>query len=192
MQVLLTATWGLFLLVWLVTALRDRRSAPPVERRSRWWNTGVLTAVCYLLAVRLVPETIWARLTVHTTWLTALGAAVLVASLGFTVWARLQLGTMWTSAPTIKAGHELRSDGPYAWVRHPLYTGVLGMMVGSVLVAGFGPTSVALLCVVVAFVRKIQVEERMLTETFPDAYPAYRAAVPALVPWPKPRHRAPR
>jgi protein-S-isoprenylcysteine O-methyltransferase Ste14 len=186
-QILLAASWGLFLAVWLVTAVLDRRTAPPAERRSRWWSSGVLAGACCYLVLLLVPGTLWTRLTVHVAWVAAVGASVLVVSLAFTVWARLRLGTMWTATPTIKAGHQLRTDGPYARVRHPIYAGLLGMMVGTVLVDGLGPPLVVLLVVVVTLVRKIRTEERMLTEKFPEAYPAYRATVPALIPWPRPR-----
>lgn len=182
MEILVDACWSVFVVVWLVTALVDRRSAPPVERRTPWWSIWLAAAAAYALVAWLVPGPVWAPVTVHSTWLAVVGAVVLVASLAFALWARLRLGTMWNSAPTIKAGHELRTDGPYALTRHPIYTGLLGMLAGTVLVGGLGSGLVIVVLVAVPLALKIRTEERMLTAQFPEAYPAYRAAVPALVP----------
>ena len=190
MPILVAACWVVFVLVWIVTALRDRRGgSPAVLRRSVWWTSGVAIAAVGVLVGSVVPRWVWAALTVRTAWLAAIGAAVLLASLAFTVWARLRLGRMWNSAPTIKEGHELRTDGPYALVRHPIYTGLLGMLLGTVLAVGSGTSLLALLLVPPALWFKIRTEERLLTERFPRDYPAYRAAVPALVPGLR-RHRA--
>jgi protein-S-isoprenylcysteine O-methyltransferase Ste14 len=54
----------------------------------------------------------------------------------FTLWARFSLGTMWSVAPKVKGDHQLRTHGPYAVTRHPIYTGLLGMMLGATLLAG--------------------------------------------------------
>ncbi len=190
MRILVAACWVVFILVWVVTALRDRRGgSPAVLRRSVWWTSGFAIAAAGFVVGSLVPRRVWAALTVHAAWLSALGAVLLVGSLAFTVWARLRLGRMWNSAPTIKEGHELRTDGPYALVRHPIYTGLLGMLLGTVLVVGFGTSLLALLIVPPALWFKIRTEERLLTDRFPQEYPAYRAAVPALVPGLR-RHRS--
>ena len=69
-------------------------------------------------------------------WARLLGLALLLAATGLTLWARLVLGTMWSAAPAVKAEHQLRTTGPYAVTRHPIYTGLLGMMLGSGLLAG--------------------------------------------------------
>jgi protein-S-isoprenylcysteine O-methyltransferase Ste14 len=65
-------------------------------------------------------------------------AAAETAATALTIWARLALGVMWSAAPTLKQEHKLRTGGPYAVTRHPIYTGLLGMMPGSLLLAGAG------------------------------------------------------
>lgn len=174
--------WGVFVVAWVVGALVNRRHAPPAtRRRSSWWSSWLAVVGVYSLLARFVPASVWAPLRFQTGWFTALGILVLVGSLGFTLWARQRLGVMWNSAPTIKASHELRTDGPYALTRHPIYTGLLGMLLGTMLVAGLGP-SLLLVLVLVPLEFKIRIEERMLTEQFPEAYPRYRTHVPRLVP----------
>ena len=67
---------------------------------------------------------------------------LLVVSTGFTIWARVRLGRMWSALAEQAQGtnHELRTDGPYAITRHPIYTGLLGMILGTVLLNGLGVT----------------------------------------------------
>ena len=77
-------------------------------------------------------------LAVGALWVRVLGLAVLVASTVFTLWARLSLGTMWSMAPKVKGGHQLRTHGPYAVTRHPIYTGLLGLLLGATLLTGIG------------------------------------------------------
>lgn len=66
------------------------------------------------------------------------GLAFLMVTTASTIWARLVLGIMWSGAPAVKQQHQLRTGGPYRIGRHPIYTGILGMLLGSMLVAGGG------------------------------------------------------
>jgi len=90
---------------------------------------------------------------------------------------------MWSAMPnTLQAHHELRTDGPYAVTRHPIYTGLLGMILGTVLLNGLGVT-LALPVVGAAIVAtRIPIEERLMSSAFPDEYARYRRRVPRLLP----------
>jgi protein-S-isoprenylcysteine O-methyltransferase Ste14 len=119
----------------------------------------------------------------HSWWIEIPGLVLLVASTAFTIWARLRLGRMWSASPdTLQTGHELRTDGPYSVTRHPIYTGLLGMLAGTVLLNGFGVSLVFLVIGVVAVATRIPVEERLMSKTFPDQYARYRERVPRIVP----------
>jgi protein-S-isoprenylcysteine O-methyltransferase Ste14 len=87
-----------------------------------------------------------------------------------------------SSSVVARAGHELRTDGPYAIVRHPIYTGVLGMLLGTTLLNGFGRWAVALAGGLVLVWVKARAEERLLVEVFPREYERYRQRTPGLVP----------
>jgi protein-S-isoprenylcysteine O-methyltransferase Ste14 len=76
---------------------------------------------------------LWAALAVHVTELQVIDVILLIAATLFTLWSRLVLGTMWPSAAAVKSDHQLRTDGPYRVTRHPIYTGILGMLAGTTL-----------------------------------------------------------
>ena len=132
--------------------------------------------------VERVPGHVWRPLAVHADWIRLLGLGLLISSTVFTLWARAALGTMWTGDPSIKVGHQLRTRGPYAVVRHPIYTGMLGMLAGAVLLGGGGRWIVFLAINVVILEVKIVFEERLLMSAFPGEYSQYRSRVPRLIP----------
>ena len=117
------------------------------------------------------------------------GLLLLLAATAFTLWARVVLGTMWSMDAVAKQGHELRTDGPYAVTRRPIYTGMLGMLLGSVLLAGAGRALLLVPVGLVFFEVKLHLEERLLSEAFPQDYARYRRRVPQLVPGLRPRRR---
>jgi protein-S-isoprenylcysteine O-methyltransferase Ste14 len=100
----------------------------------------------------------------------------------FAVWARIHIGRNWGAPMTQKDEPELVTSGPYHLVRHPIYSGIL--------VAGFGTATalswvwlIAVLLAGLYFVYSATVEERFMTEQFPDAYPAYKRSTKMLVPF---------
>ena len=174
--------WLAFAAVWLITANYNEGRAPAQRRRSRY-GTGVVPVVIISVVIRLaVPRADWQSVTFSTPWARFLGLAILLAATALTLWARFVLGLMWSAVPAVKEGHQLRTSGPYAITRHPIYTGLLGMLLGSLLVAGGGwwivPFPVAL--ILIEF--KIRIEERLMTAEFPEEYPRYRKRVPQLMP----------
>jgi protein-S-isoprenylcysteine O-methyltransferase Ste14 len=177
--------WGIVAATWLVGALYNARKAPKTLGRSRFqpWTGWVLAAVALWSANRFVPASVWARLTFHNPILSSIGVALLVASTAFTVWARWTLGTMWSSVPTVREHHELRTHGPYRLTRHPIYTGLLGMLLGTALINGFGMVLLALLGILGVFVVNIWREERLMQATFGEQYERYCREVPRLVPF---------
>lgn len=115
-------------------------------------------------------------------WAELIGLVLLVAATVFAIWARLALGSMWSVGPEVGGDHSLRTGGPYGVTRHPIYTGFLGMIIGTMLLAG-GHELVAIVVVgLVLFEVKIHQEERLMIATFPDEYAAYRRRVPQIVP----------
>ncbi len=147
-----------------------------------WYGTGVLPVVIIFEVVRLaVPRADWQSLTFDAPWARFIGLAVLLGATGLTLWARFVLGLMWSAVPAVREGHQLRTSGPYALTRHPIYTGLLGMLLGTMLVAGGGQWIVPFPVAVILIEFKIRIEERYMTAEFPDEYPRYRQRVPQLV-----------
>ena len=111
------------------------------------------------------------------------GFAIVVLGLAFTVWARIVLGRNWSGIVTVKQDHELVTKGPYRWVRHPIYTGLLFAFAGSAIARGEWRGVLAVVIVLAGFWRKLKLEERWMIETFGDAYLRYREKVRALIPF---------
>jgi protein-S-isoprenylcysteine O-methyltransferase Ste14 len=110
------------------------------------------------------------------------GASLLLLGIGFAIWARMHLGQYWSGYVTLKPGHRLIRSGPYALVRHPIYTGILLAMIGTAIVIDRVRGVLAVIIAAETFVRKLRIEERWLTEEFGDEYERYRKEVKALVP----------
>jgi protein-S-isoprenylcysteine O-methyltransferase Ste14 len=130
------------------------------------------------LSARFVP----ASAAIHV-----LGVILVAAGLGFAAWARVHLGRNWSGDITLKQEHELIRSGPYGLVRHPIYSGMLAAMLGTAIVIGEWRALIALVFFVAAVLRRVSVEQRWLSEIFPDDYSRYRREVPALVPFLKGR-----
>jgi protein-S-isoprenylcysteine O-methyltransferase Ste14 len=174
------ACWGAFALTWLVGALYTATRGPAKRVRTPFGAVVPVVAIIEWVIFRTVPHADW--MTVHTPWLRVLGAAILVACTAFTLWARVALGIMWSSDPMVKENHELRTNGPYGITRHPIYTGMLGMLLGTSLLAGLGAWAPLFPLAVVFFEIKIHLEEGLMMATFREDYPHYRQHVPQLVP----------
>ena len=177
------ACWGTVLIVWLAGALYNARYAPKETIRAE--SRPVRLAAATFLAcsaVLLLGRGLVQNLVVDAAWVRFTGLAILIASTAFALWARFSLGTSWSVAPEVGGDRRLRTQGPYAVTRHPIYTGLLGMILGTALLAGLGQAILAVVAGVIVFSVKIQAEERLLLANFPDAYPAYRQRVPQLIP----------
>jgi protein-S-isoprenylcysteine O-methyltransferase Ste14 len=174
--------WGAFLLVWAVGAVHNALHGPSAQQRRGWFSPWLIGIALIVAGMSLVPQRLWDTLTFDATPLRVIGAAVLVVSTLFTLWARLTLGTMWTSSPVIKQDHELRTTGPYAVTRHPIYTGVLGMLTGTMLISGVGVWLLYVLVGGVVLKTKVSSEERLLQEAFGERYREYQQRVPQLMP----------
>ena len=84
---------------------------------------------------------------------------------------------------TLKENHTIVRTGPYAFVRHPIYTGLVLAVVGTTLTQITVAAIAGLVLVLIGFIIKIRQEERLLTDYFGRAYDAYRANVAALIPY---------
>lgn len=178
--------WLGWAISWIAAALWASKAATrPALREERTYR--VLTIVGAVLTVLQFRD--GARTTLF--WLTPLPIAwplLVVAALGFALcwWARLYLGPLWSARVTRKDDHRIIDSGPYGIVRHPIYTGLIAAL-GATAFTFPGPLNLAgFVLLIVAFSIKARLEERFLGEELgAEAYAAYRARVPMLVPfWP--------
>ena len=167
--------WLVFWIYWLVAASTSKQSVPG------GWRTrlaGVSAVGVFVIAGVLRGGS----LAVHSPVLAAVGALLFACGIALAVWARLHLGRNWGMPATQRAEPELVTSGPYRFVRHPIYSGLLLAMLGTALVDNLlGLIVVAVL--VVYFYYCGTVEERNLTATFPQAYPEYQSRTKMLIPF---------
>jgi protein-S-isoprenylcysteine O-methyltransferase Ste14 len=181
---LFPAMWLSWALYWWVMS-RDVK--PTVRRESP--GSRLLHIVPLALAIGLLwrPNApiplLDARILPRTAWSFWTGAAVTLAGLLFSVAARAYLGRNWSGTVTLKQDHKLVTRGPYRFVRHPIYTGLLLAFLGSGFARGDLGGVAAIALVLWALWRKLRMEERWMREQFGEAYVAYSRRVAALVPF---------
>ncbi len=175
MTTFVLAAWGAFWLYWLIVAAtaksgsRNQRSRPAA---------GLIIVVFLVLRVVRGGDS----LEIHNLAVQIVGLALFVAGLGLAVWARIYLGRNWGMPMTEKDDPELVTSGPYRFVRHPIYSGILLAILGSALATSLY-WLIALVALGVYFVYSARVEERLMTSSFPSAYRSYMAHTKMLIPF---------
>jgi protein-S-isoprenylcysteine O-methyltransferase Ste14 len=169
---------------WLATSLNVKAAERRESASSRWLHLGPLVVATWLV---LAPQTglpwLDERFVARSAWLYCTGAVLTATGLLFAVWARRHIGRNWSATVTIKTGHELVTSGPYAIVRHPIYSGLLLAFAGTALARCEWRGIVALLIVLLALWRKLRLEERWMRERFGALYDDYARRVKALIPF---------
>jgi protein-S-isoprenylcysteine O-methyltransferase Ste14 len=167
--------WLVFWVYWMISALAAKRGS----RTARARLPGLLILIAVFLLVHVLKIS---GLSVHNLAIQALGTALLLSGLGLAVWARVYLGRNWGMPMTQKNEPELVTSGPYRFVRHPIYSGLLLAMLGTSLATTL--FLLVVLCVMgVYFIYSAKVEEGLLSATFPAAYPSYRMETKMLIPF---------
>jgi protein-S-isoprenylcysteine O-methyltransferase Ste14 len=180
---IIVACWITFLVYWFSTARKVKATA---ERQSLLSTLAHRISVglgCWMLIYWRLPSPMNLVLIPRTYWTQIIAAVICVYGLYVTIWARRTLAGNWSSDVTFKQGHELVKTGPYRFVRHPIYTGLLIMCVGTAIEIGQLRGFLAIVVVGIGFWIKLKQEERLLLQHFPEAYPAYCKQVKALVPF---------
>ncbi len=186
----IVASWAVFLVYWAVSAMNVKKDIRP---GGAWWSGrgyllrfAVLALIIWFAAYRsLAPRVIFSGVMgIHPAPgpVAMIGAALTALGVAFAVWARSHLGRNWSSHPALKEGHELVTSGPYRFVRHPIYTGILFAMIGSALAISpvwFGVTVFA----GVVFGMRIRKEEGIMMRQFPEEYREYKKRTKALIPF---------
>ena len=112
-------------------------------------------------------------------WIAALLSVIGVST---AIWARVHLGRDWSPRPAMKVDHKLVTSGPYAYVRHPIYTGVILMAFGAAFTGSFFGIGIFVIASIV-YVSRIWREERIMLELFPNEYPEYQKRTKRLIPF---------
>jgi protein-S-isoprenylcysteine O-methyltransferase Ste14 len=176
--------WAVFFAYWLIAAFGVKRT---IEASGGWvWRLAVVAAAVIVITRReqsghwWSPSAVWWE---YSTPVGVVGAIIVALGLATALWARRSLGGNWSGLVALKENHELVERGPYRYVRHPIYSGILLMVLGTAIVSGRASWFLAFFAVFIGVSVKARAEERLLTKHFPEAYPSYRRRVKALIPF---------
>jgi len=169
---------------WIWSARQAKRTVTRGQRpqaRAVYLGFLGLGFALYYLPLSSVPILGW-RMIPQNAPLAAMGVLVCAVGVAFAIWSRHVLGRNWSGAVTLKEGHDLITEGPFALVRHPIYLGFLTAMAGTTIAVGESRAFLPLLNVIGMW-KKIDAEEALLRKAFPHQYPAYQRHVKKLIPW---------
>lgn len=187
---IILASWAVFLLVWLGLSFfvkRDVRGG----RTARSYQVRELVLVVVIVVVawsyrhhQAGPHLASNRLSLFapTRPLLWIGAGLAAIGVAVAIWARLYIGRNWSPRPAKKEAHELVTGGPYAVVRHPIYTGIIIAALGTAL-TGTILGLIVLAFAAALFLSRVRTEEQIMLELFPDAYPPYQSRTKRLIPF---------
>lgn len=181
---IVSGCWLVFVAIWLLAAVSTKRTVYRESRtqRLRYW---VLLVIAYVLLIygRELPYPLNLRIIPYAARIASAAAILCVAGLVFALWARLILGRNWSGVVTLKEGHELVERGPYRFVRHPIYTGMLAMFFATALVQRHLAGFVGVLLLFASFWIKLGREENLMLQQFPERYAAYRQRTKRIIPF---------
>jgi protein-S-isoprenylcysteine O-methyltransferase len=166
---------------WVITAFSTKKTI----KKSGGWIIRIIFYLIVILVILLQRNvgffsiSLWSKnisIEIIADVITAFGLIVMI-------WARVTLGKNWSANIVLKEDHKLITTGPYAYVRHPIYTGLILMVLGVVLHIG----SIILISFFVLFFfgayYKASKEEKLLITNFPGVYLEYKRKVKALIPF---------
>lgn len=176
--------WVAIFALWFIASLTSKQTTQARERglsRIAVWIVGVAWILLFnrgfqdtFLAVRFAPETD------STSYV---GLAVTVAGLALSVWARFYIGRNWSGFIELKKDHQLIRTGPYAIVRHPIYSGFMLATLGTAIAFAEVRGLISVVLILGAWGYKARLEEKVLIEHFGTQYESYMHDVKGLIPF---------
>jgi protein-S-isoprenylcysteine O-methyltransferase Ste14 len=169
--------WAAFWIYWLAMSTGAKGGS------THWGRfAGVRVAVILLVLLLLRIKAFKAHSVTDSPLLQGIGLAIWALGLALAVWARVYLGRNWGMPMSHKTDPELVTSGPYHKIRHPIYTGIILAMVGTTIAVSLY-WLVAVFVIGAYFIYSAVVEERNMTQLFPDTYPAYKRSTKMLIPF---------
>jgi len=175
--------WFAWIAVWLLWAFQSKRTQQRESVASRISYSVIVWAAMYIMFSGRSLGAWWhSDLLPYQTWMGWAGVSLTGVGFAITLWARRVLGSNWSGTVTVKVDHELVRGGPYRWVRHPIYTGLMVAMAGTAMAFDQWRGLVALALLWVSFTIKRLKEEEFMRQTFGAQYIEYSKGTGAIFP----------
>ncbi|HEX4006225.1 MAG TPA: isoprenylcysteine carboxylmethyltransferase family protein [Acidobacteriaceae bacterium] len=162
----------IFSIYWSAASKNSKPAASSESKASRGFHVFLINAGFFLLVFSIPGLT--RQILPESHLLEGCGLALELVGFALAVWARRALGSNWSGEVRIATGHQLVRSGPYRRIRHPIYTALLAMYGGTMLVSGELHALLAWLLIVLAYIRKLRMEEAAMASAFGDEFSAWR------------------
>lgn len=181
-------SWVALFLAWLPGYFTLKRTVQKPNPVSRMIAMGFIFLGYPLLFVATIPGVRLfgipnVHLTPENTAFGIIGLALDLISIAFAIWARFTIGSNWSNMIALKDSHELVQAGPYAIVRHPIYSGMIFAAFGLAITKGWLRAYLGASCFLLAFLIRIRDEEALMSQQFSEAHKAYRMQTRKLIPF---------
>jgi protein-S-isoprenylcysteine O-methyltransferase Ste14 len=175
--------WWVFLIYWIVSASRLKQIKTEEDQGGRLFHIAVMVLAFYLLfrtsfGIAALDE----PFVPYDPRIQYIGVALTWLGVAFAIWARYCIGANWSGRVTLKVDHQLIQSGPYAYVRHPIYTGLLVANAGATIFIGKWRCIAALAIFLLEMSRKALKEEKLMLSAFGDQYAEYSRQTGFLIP----------
>src|SRR5579885_799316 len=184
---LITLCWIIFIGYWLVSAIGTKKNL----KGSSWWQGArfrIAVIVCIFLLVQIPSIRYYfhaianSKSTSHNLILGGIGIALTALGVALAIWARVYLGRSWGMPMSVKEKPDLITTGPYVYIRHPIYTGVLTAMLGSAITNSLF-WFIPFVIFTIYFLYSMKEEEKLMIKQFPNQYPSYMKHTKRLIPF---------
>ena len=173
------ACWAVFIVYWIISSFSAKRTLNRTYGSGFWWRMGVIVIILTMLNFSGIRAD---NSFVPSQNMGLIGCALTALGVALAIWARVYLANNWGMPMSVKENPELVTTGPYAFIRHPIYTGALLAMFGSALVVGVF-WGVVFVLFATYFIYSVFEEEKIMRKEFPYEYAAYMKRTKRLIPF---------
>jgi protein-S-isoprenylcysteine O-methyltransferase Ste14 len=175
--------WTVWWLSWVALAFQTKKTLQRESLASRLSYTVFALAGGWILFLgHRLSGFLTAAVLPDWPWIRWLGVGITVLGFAVTYWARWTLGRNWSGNVTVKVGHELIRTGPYRFVRHPIYTGMMVAAAGTAIALNQSRGILAFVLLWISFTLKRLKEEEFMRQTFGAQYVEYARTTGAIFP----------
>ena len=182
-NLLIKICWLLFIVVWVMFSFKAKRNVQSNrERQGSFIRFVIIFVVIAFLRTTIFRDLAHAKIFSSIHFVQGCGVLICAVGIAFAIWARIHIGKNWGMPMSQKIEPELITTGPYRFVRHPIYTGLIIAMIGS----SFAESLTWIIWLVFLggyFIYSAKSEEKSMMLQFPDKYPEYMRRTKMLIPF---------